>query len=324
MHFYHWRVSDPKISGIQTQPGANRYYDGTCDASQRYWPAVHMLAMPRATSILPACRLLLAIFCLFSGLAPSQERTQYSLGFDRNDYPGDDVLPALRKTFAWTGYWLNNPPGANTNSWTGKRDIVKAAGLGFAVLYNGRLYKDLKGRNPAQVGTRDGKDAAARANAQGFHAQTLIFIDQEEGGRLLPEQRAYLHAWVDAVTAAGFRAGVYCSAVPFKEDTGPTVITAKDIQAHAEGRPIAIWAYNDSCPPSQGCVFPKHPPAPSKSGIPYAEIWQFAQSPRRDEAKACLKNYTKDSNCYPPGLPVETTTHVDVNTATTDDPSRGR
>ncbi len=33
------------------------------------------------------------------------------LGFDRNDYPGDGNLPALRKSFAFTGFWLNNPPG---------------------------------------------------------------------------------------------------------------------------------------------------------------------------------------------------------------------
>jgi len=33
------------------------------------------------------------------------------LGFDRNDYPGDENLPALRETFSFTSYWLNNPPG---------------------------------------------------------------------------------------------------------------------------------------------------------------------------------------------------------------------
>ncbi len=277
--------------------------------------------MPRTTSILTVCAVFLVIFCGFSRLAAAQEEAQYSLGFDRNDYPGDQGLTALRKTFEWTGYWLNNPPGAKANSWAGKRDIVKAAGFGFAVLYNGRLYKELKGKNPAQMGSRDGKDAAARANAEGFRARTLIFIDQEEGGRMLPEQRAYLHAWADAVTAAGFRAGVYCSAVPFTEDAGETVVTAKDIHEHAEGRQIAIWAYNDSCPPSRGCVFPKRPPAPAKSGVGYAEIWQFAQSPRRDEARSCARNYNKDGNCYPPGLP---TTHVDVNTATSNDPSQGR
>ena len=42
------------------------------------------------------------------------------LGMDRNDYPGDANMQLLRKTFAFTGYWLNNPPGANRNTWARK------------------------------------------------------------------------------------------------------------------------------------------------------------------------------------------------------------
>ncbi|ABF41872.1 conserved hypothetical protein [Candidatus Koribacter versatilis Ellin345] len=262
---------------------------------------------------------LLAIFFGISGLAVAQESQPYHLGFDRNVYPGDDLLPALHKTFEWTGYWLNNPPGANRNTWAGKREMMKAAGFGFAVLYNGRLYNELKGKNPAQIGQKDGRDAAARANAEGFRAGAIIFIDQEQGGRMLEEQQAYLHAWFDAVIAAGFKAGVYCSGM-----AAEGVVTAKDIHDHAQGRKIAIWAYNDACSPSRGCYFPKNPPSPAKSGIPYAEIWQYAQSPRRGEAKACPKNYNADGNCYPPELPVETKTHVDLNTATSADPSQGR
>ncbi|HEY3927832.1 MAG TPA: glycoside hydrolase domain-containing protein [Candidatus Koribacter sp.] len=274
--------------------------------------------------ILSVRTVILAIFLGFSSLSFAQPTPHHCLGFDRNDYPGDNLLPALRKTFEWTGYWLNNPPGANQNTWAGKRNIVKAAGFGFAVLYNGRVDKELKGKNATQIGQRDGRDAAARANAEGFHAGTTIFVDQEEGGRMLSEQRAYLHGWIDEVTAAGFRAGIYCSAVPFKESKGVTVVTANDIHDNAQGRRISFWVYNDACGPSQGCVFPKHPPAPAKSGVAYAEIWQFAQSPRREESKACPKNYNSDGNCYPPELPVEATTHVDVNTSTSADPSHGR
>src|SRR5262249_24828688 len=50
------------------------------------------------------------------------------LGFDRNDYPGDENLPALRKKFAFAGYWLNKPLGAANNTWIGKRKLVQAAG----------------------------------------------------------------------------------------------------------------------------------------------------------------------------------------------------
>src|SRR5579875_2705389 len=41
-----------------------------------------------------------------------QASNQWS-GFDRNDYPGDDAMLSLRASFAFTGYWLTNPPGEN-------------------------------------------------------------------------------------------------------------------------------------------------------------------------------------------------------------------
>ena len=51
---------------------------------------------------------------------------------------------------------------------------------------------------------------------------------------MLPEQKAYIFAWVDAVTAAGFRAGIYCSGIPAKDDGN--VVTAEDIRQNAGGR----------------------------------------------------------------------------------------
>ena len=57
----------------------------------------------------------------------------------------------------------------------------------------------------------DAAAAVASAKREGFPAKTIIFLDQEQGGRMLPEQKAYIYAWVDGVTAAGFRAGIYCS-----------------------------------------------------------------------------------------------------------------
>src|SRR6202041_4193521 len=58
---------------------------------------------------------------------------QIYLGFDANDYPGDDALPGLRRTFTFSGYWLNVPPGAKTNSWTGHRAALLKNGFGFLV-----------------------------------------------------------------------------------------------------------------------------------------------------------------------------------------------
>ena len=58
------------------------------------------------------------------------------LGFDRNDYPGDANLGALRQTFSYSGYWLNNPPGERANTWTGHRATVES-GHHREALYGG-------------------------------------------------------------------------------------------------------------------------------------------------------------------------------------------
>jgi Domain of unknown function (DUF1906) len=248
------------------------------------------------------------------------------LGFDRNIYPGDSNLPLLRKTFAYTGYWLNNPPGAVSNTWIGKRSAIQAAGFGFLVLFNGRLYRDLGSVSHAtELGKTDAKTAVQAAKREGFPAHAIIFLDLEEGGRLLPEQKAYLFAWIDGVRAAGFRAGVYCSGIAAKEGSGASVVTAEDIRQNAAGRDITYWVSNDACPPSPGCVVPRGPLSPKSSGVAFADVWQFAQSPRRrDVSRSCASSYSVDGNCYPPGLDPKLQLHVDLSTATSADPSRGR
>jgi len=45
---------------------------------------------------------------------PAVSAHQNYVGFDANDYPGDALLPALHKQFAFTGYWLTNPPRTNS------------------------------------------------------------------------------------------------------------------------------------------------------------------------------------------------------------------
>lgn len=264
-----------------------------------------------------------------NGYTPSQAAEPVSsasyLGFDRNDYPGDAQLPILRRTFSFAGYWLNVPPGATTNSWIGKRKIIQDAGLGFLVLFNGRLDKELrKPTDASALGRSDAASAINSARREGFPENILIFLDQEEGGRMLPEQKAYLYAWIDTIIAGGYRAGIYCSGIAAPEGNGVTVITAEDIRQNAGTRKIAYWVTNDACPPSPGCAFSSHAPSPSQSGVKFAEVWQFAQSPkRRDVAAGCPANYARDGNCYPPSL-AEQKLFVDADSATSQDPSSGK
>ena len=278
--------------------------------------------------LLTASVVVLALLMVGQSITPGDAHRSDDLpflGFDRNDYPGDANLVPLRKTFSFTGYWLNNPPGAQNNSWAGKRKLVETAGLGFAVLFNGRRYAELKTPTHAtQLGKFDALAAVNAAKKEGFRGGTIIFLDQEEGGRLLPEQRAYLHAWVDVVNDSGFSAGVYCSGISFRESSGAFVVTADDIRKNAGNRKITYWVTNDACPPSPGCAFPHLPPVPAESGVSFASLWQYAQSPRRKDFARDCHNYNPDGNCYPPGVNLAQRLHVDLNTASSADPSHGR
>jgi hypothetical protein len=265
-----------------------------------------------------ACFVLLNFFCL-----SAHAQMHAYLGFDRNDYPGDSNLKTLRETFSYSGYWLNNAPGERANTWTGHRAALESAGFGFLVLFNGRLYAELKSvANATDLGKTDARSAAAAARREGFPANAIIFLDQEQGGRMLPEQKAYIYAWVDGVTAAGFRAGIYCSGIPAKDDNN--VVTAEDIRQNAGERQIAYWAINDACPPSPGCSFPKTPPLPGQSGVAFTDVWQFAQSPQRKDVAGRCPNYSRDGECYAPGISSVKRLLVDLNAATSPDPSHGR
>jgi hypothetical protein len=41
---------------------------------------------------------------------PTPAKPRAYLGFNHNDYPGDDQLSALKKTFSYAGCWLDSPP----------------------------------------------------------------------------------------------------------------------------------------------------------------------------------------------------------------------
>jgi hypothetical protein len=280
-------------------------------------------------------RTLLLIAAAVTSLAVSVRPTPVSsagppanagyIGFDRNDYPGDSKLKILRRTFSYSGYWLNNPPGARTNSWVGKRKTLQTAGFGFLVLFNGRRYAQIKAAGDAvKLGRSDSAAAVSAAHAEGFSFHTVIFLDQEQGGRLLPEQRSYLRAWVDGVNSAHFAAGVYCSGIAAKEGSGVSIVTAEDIRNNEGGRKIKYWVVNDSCPPSPGCTVSRKDLSPELSGFPFADVWQFSQSPKRtDFASGCSANYNKDGNCYPPDLDPSQRLHVDLDVASSSDPSHG-
>lgn len=263
--------------------------------------------------------------CISAGTQKSNSISTYYLGFDRNTYPGDEVLPLLRRTFSFAGYWLSAPPGEKRSSWTGKRKLLQQQGFGFMVLFNARASREVKTIQDARAaGTLDAKRAAKLAVQNGFLPATIIFLDVEEGGRLSIAYHAYLKAWFEKLSATGFRPGVYCSGIPVDEGNGVHITTAQDIQSHAGSNKIVFWVYNDTCPPSPGCTFPNAPPSPSVSGTDFASIWQYAQSPmRKGIASHCPANYAQDGNCYAPGDQSQKW-YLDANVASSRDPSSAK
>jgi hypothetical protein len=262
---------------------------------------------------------LVALFVANSASAP-QDPKHYFLGFDRNDYPGDEAMKLLRHDFAFSGYWLSNPPGEKNNLWIGKREFLRSQGFGFLALYRGPDSRELSTHAVAKIkGARDGADAVAHAKTEGFSRGAIIFLDIEEGGRLPDTYHSYLAAWADELARGGSRPGVYCSGIPVKEEPGMGITSADDIRTHAL-RDFTFWVYNDACPPSPGCSTPQDPPAPSKSGIAYAQIWQFVRSPRDKETARHCRGYAKDGNCYA-AIDTARRFHLDVNSATSPDPS---
>jgi hypothetical protein len=274
-----------------------------------------------AALILPSCQ-------PETGARPdsqAQAKPSAYLGFDLNIFPGEAALPILRKTFAFGGYWLSPPPGEKMDTWTGKRELLRAQGFGFLLLYRGRDSHELKAEaDAAEKGALDARNAASAAKSDSFASHSVIFLDIEEGGRLPSAYHSYLRAWATGLSAAGYRAGAYCSGIPVSEGAGVSITTADDIRANVLVSDFVFFVYNDACPPSPGCTFPENPPAPAANGISYGAVWQYAQSPKRKEFAAhCPPGYNSDGNCYAPG----DTAHawfLDVNVATTHDPSGAR
>ena len=267
--------------------------------------------------------------------SPMAQPPSSFIGFDRNVYPGDGRLAELKKRFAFTGFWLNNPPGEQQNSWAGHRPQLVAAGFGFLVLWNGRLDAEIKHAAipPDALGKTDAQNAIASAHREGFPAGTIVFLDQEEGGRLLPEQAAYFFGFTETLAASPYRAGAYLSGQPSGD--GPetngrraTVTTAADVDATINARhlhPVVLWAAQDSCPPAPGCTVAEnavHHLNPTNSGTLDASVWQFAQSPQRPGfTHACASTYAKDGNCY---AGISPDLFLDLDVAGSPDPSHGR
>jgi hypothetical protein len=274
-------------------------------------------------SLAVAVLTLIATLHAASAQATASHAPHVFTGFDQNLYPGDAMLPLLRKDLDFVGYWLNTPPGSNVNTWSGKRSILRDQGFGFVVLFNSRSGKALKRVDPAVTARTDAALAVAAAKREGFPPRTILFLDLEDGGRMERAVSDYVVAWADAIRKSDFRPGVYCSGIEVEDGPGTKISTADDV--HAKDGDISLWIANDVCPPAPGCRIPHGDLTMEQSGRTDALVWQFAQSPRRHEfTSSCVATYARDGNCYPPGVPHNDRTLLDLNLSSSPDPSGGR
>src|ERR1700752_697523 len=197
---------------------------------------------------------LLLVFSAGMFIAASRSKTEPAratsfLGFDANDYPGDDALPILRKTFSFASFWLGPPPGEKRNTWLGKRPVLESRGFGFLVLYNGRDSRKLKTVAGArQKGVLDAQSASKVARQEGFPSRTVIFLDIEEGGRLPESYHEYVRTWFDEVAPAQFLGGADCSAITVDECHGNGITTVKALLDQLGGCKLVIKECNDAWP----------------------------------------------------------------------------
>lgn len=133
-------------------------------------------------------------------------------GFDRSDplTPGQFDWLQKNSNAKWVGGYLPSPShGART--WCGLWQGLKAKGWGLAPVYVGRQVMGPGSHDvTAANGALDGRNAARQMAAEGFAAGSFVYLDHESPSQAFITS-GYTAAWIDAVQAGGFGAGVYGS-----------------------------------------------------------------------------------------------------------------
>ena len=108
-----------------------------------------------------------------------------------------------------------------------------------------------------------------------------------------------------------YRPGAYLSGQQVPDGTGQDgkviyTTTAADVRERvaeaarhgAKLKEVALWVYEDACPPAPGCVVAGAPKL-DDSGTLGTVAWQYAQSPRRPAVTTgCAVTYGADGMCY--------------------------
>jgi hypothetical protein len=213
------------------------------------------------------------------------------LGFDRSEYPGDNLMQRLRAEaqIDFTGFYLAPAPSHSNKGWMDKKAFLQGLGLGFAPVYVGQQQSPPGSTNlTAAQGTTDGLNATQLAATAGFPAGSVLYLDVETGPPAKPAFFVYYKAWVQSVIDNGYKAGVYCS----------HHLAAAFIGADNRAVP---WVFQLAA--IGGNFTPPLPrPDPSHSSFSGARVLQYAQNAQLNLGATVIKP-------------------VDLNTALTANPS---
>jgi len=160
--------------------------------------------------------------------------------------PGDANLTVLRNTFFL--HWLL----AKQSSRREEQFVGWQAGKELAVskdLISGAVQRSLLQRAEAQTRRQTVKLMTAAANAarrEGFPQRTIIFLDIEEGGRMLPEQKDYIYTWGGCGDCRRIQAGRILLWNSCKEGK-TSVVTAEDIRENAPRDERSVFGSRMMC-----------------------------------------------------------------------------
>lgn len=153
------------------------------------------------------------------------------LGFDVSSAPTPPQLTALRQHFDFCGCYLAPAPSHQDKSWM-LAGIANARHIGFKFLpvFVGQQVVGPGSHNDTKAqGAVDGTTAVARMHDAGFQLGSPVYLDLENGAPFPPAEGLYAFAWIEAVRAAGFTPGVYCSHV---------------LAPHFDPDKTRVWAFN--------------------------------------------------------------------------------
>ena len=204
--------------------------------------------------------------------APAAATVQFG-GFDTGSYPGDAAIDkwAAQSPYQFVGFYFDAPCHTTSSfkTWSGKFPLIKASGLGIALIYVG-LQQDGCGQTSLSRAKdlEHGNDTITKFRAEGFPNGAVVFLYVEQfNGALSAAMEAYIRGWISAILDSGtITSGVYC---PANKANEVRLAAEREFAAHGlpSGAPV-FWIVKAD---------PTFDPAmsmPTGCGVPFASIWQ--------------------------------------------------